>query len=53
MKGKLSWPVKGKVVGKFGNVRNEKLNTITENLGIDILTSSNEKVYSVLEFPGI
>ena len=38
MKGKLNWPVKGKVVGKFGNVRNEKLNTITENLGIDILT---------------
>jgi len=49
MKGKLSWPVKGKVVGKFGNVKNEKLNTITENLGIDILTSSNEKVYSVLD----
>ena len=49
MKGKLKWPVKGEIVGKFGNVKNEKLNTITENLGIDILTSSNEKVYSVLD----
>ena len=49
MKGKLTWPAKGKIVGKFGNVKNEKLNTITENLGIDILTSHNEKVYSVLD----
>ena len=49
MKGKLTWPVKGKVVGKFGNVTNQKTNTITENLGIDILTSPNDKVYSVLD----
>ena len=49
MKGKLNWPVKGKIVGQFGNVKNQKLNTITENIGIDILTSSNEKVYSVLD----
>ena len=49
MRGKLPWPTKGKVVGKFGNVKNEKLNTITENLGIDILTAPSEKVYSVLD----
>ena len=49
MKGKLNWPVNGKIVGKFGNVINQTTNTVTENLGIDILTSSNEKVYSVLD----
>ena len=49
MKEKLPWPVKGEIIGKFGNVKNKKLNTITENLGIDILTKSNEKVYSVLD----
>ena len=49
MKGKLPWPTNGKIVGKFGTVKNQKLNTITENLGIDILTAPNEKVYSVLD----
>ena len=49
MKGKLPWPTNGKIVGKFGTIKNQKLNTITENLGIDILTAPNEKVYSVLD----
>ena len=49
MKGKLPWPTKGKIVGKFGTIKNQKLNTLTENLGIDILTEPNEKVYSVLD----
>lgn len=49
MKGKLPWPTKGKIVGKFGTIKNQKLNTLTENLGIDILTAPNEKVYSVLD----
>ena len=49
MKGKLNWPTEGKIVGKFGNTKNTQTNTITENIGIDILTSPNEKVYSVLD----
>lgn len=49
MKGKLNWPTKGKVVGKFGETINRHTNIVTENMGIDILTSQNEKVYSVLD----
>ena len=49
MKGKLIWPVKGKIIGKFGVYKNQELNIYTENLGIDIKTNANEKVYSVLD----
>ena len=49
MKGKLNWPTQGEIIGKFGNTTNTKTNTITENIGIDILTSPNQKVYSVLD----
>ena len=49
MKGKLTWPVNGKIIGKFGVHKNEELNIYTENLGIDIETATNEKVYSVLD----
>ena len=37
MKGKLAWPVKGgKIIRKFGENRNQKLNTVTLNYGVDI-----------------
>ena len=49
MKGKLNWPVSGKIIGKFGIHKNQELNIYTENLGIDIQTDTNEKVYSVLD----
>ena len=49
MKGKLIWPVNGKIIGKFGIHKNQELNIYTENLGIDIQTAANEKVYSVLD----
>ena len=49
MKGKLTWPVNGKIIGKFGIHKNQELNIYTENLGIDIQTAANEKVYSVLD----
>ena len=49
MKGKLNWPTDGKVVAKFGNTTNTKTHIVTENIGIDILTDPNEKVYSVLD----
>ena len=49
MKGKLPWPVMGKVVSKFGTHKNKKLNTITENVGIDIKTNAGTSVVSVLD----
>jgi len=49
MKGKLNWPVSGEIIGKFGIHKNQELNIYTENLGIDIKTETNEKVYSVLD----
>ena len=49
MKGKLTWPVNGKIIEKFGIHKNQELNIYTENLGIDIQTAANEKVYSVLD----
>lgn len=49
MKGKLTMPVNGKIIGKFGIHKNQELNIYTENLGIDIQTAANEKVYSVLD----
>ena len=49
MKGKLTMPVNGKIIGKFGIHKNQELNIYTENLGIDIQTATNEKVYSVLD----
>lgn len=37
LRGKLHWPVSsGKVIRKFGENRNSKLNTVTLNYGIDI-----------------
>jgi len=49
MIGKLSWPVEGRVINKFGNIRNPETGTITENVGIDIQASSGTKVKSVLD----
>ncbi len=49
MKGKLNWPVKGQIIGKFGVYKNQELNIFTENLGIDIQTIKDERVYSVLD----
>ncbi len=48
-KGKLPWPVSGRVVTHFGLQRNPQLNTITENPGIDIRTSPEAAVRSVLD----
>lgn len=49
MQGKLSWPVKGRIISKFGTIRNPETGTITENVGIDIQASSGSKVKSVLD----
>ena len=49
MKGKLPWPIQGRVIGNFGIIKNKETGTITENVGIDIKASSGSKVKSVLD----
>ncbi len=50
LKGKLGWPIKeGKVVRDFGENKNERLNTVTLNYGIDIAVKGEQNVLSVAE----
>ncbi|MDP4116080.1 MAG: peptidoglycan DD-metalloendopeptidase family protein [Bacteroidota bacterium] len=49
LRGKLNWPVSGKLFGKYGENRNEQLNTISLNYGIDILANSDLNVKAVAE----
>jgi len=49
MKGKLPWPIEGKITSKFGNKKNVKLKTITENIGIDIKSFNSTQVIAVLD----
>ncbi len=50
LKGRLNWPVSsGRIVRKFGENRNEKLNTVTLNYGIDIKTNADADVRSVAD----
>ncbi len=51
LKGRLGWPVKeGRIVRDFGENRNEKLNTVTLNYGIDIsVRNKKESVLAVAE----
>jgi len=50
LKGKLNWPLQfGKIVRDFGENKNEKLNTVTLNYGVDILAGNNESVFAVAE----
>jgi len=50
LKGKLLWPVKaGKIARRFGENKNEKLNTITLNYGVDIATKSQQEIVAVAE----
>lgn len=49
MKGRLPWPVQGRVISKFGKQKNLELKTITENVGIDIKTGAGTVVKPVLD----
>ena len=49
MMGKLSWPIEGGIISKFGTIRNPETGTITENVGIDILAKNGMPVQSVLD----
>ena len=48
-KGKLIWPVDGKIVKGFGPQWNPKLNTTLDNPGIDIAANSTAPVKSVFD----
>lgn len=47
-KGKLIWPIVGRVIAKFGRRRHPQLKTITQNSGIDIAGKDGAEVVSVL-----
>lgn len=46
-KGKLPWPVNGKVISKFGKKKHPVYGTVTQNNGIDIEAEYGTPVYSV------
>lgn len=48
-KGKLLWPIQGKVVSRFGPHKHEKLGTVTSNPGIDIAAPKGRDVHVVLD----
>jgi len=48
LKGKLMWPVAvGKIIRKFGENKNKKLNTVTLNYGVDIKAAGDLSVKCV------
>ena len=47
LKGRLLWPVEGKVVSPYGAFRHPVLNTVTTNLGIDIAATPGAPVRTV------
>jgi len=50
LKGRLNWPVNGgRIIRNFGENRNEKLNTVTLNYGVDIKTALDAEVHAVAE----
>ena len=49
MKGKLKWPLSGKIINKYGTTTNREWNTVTENIGINIKATKGNGVYSVLD----
>lgn len=46
-KGKLPWPVRGKVVSRFGKVIDPKTKTTTQNRGIEIMTKHGAPVSTI------
>tara|TARA_B100000315_G_C14592611_1_gene596743 strand:+ start:2139 stop:3380 length:1242 start_codon:yes stop_codon:yes gene_type:complete len=49
LKGKLSWPIQGKIISRFGRQYNSSLKTYMENTGIDIQTKAGTEVRSVFD----
>jgi len=50
LKGRLIWPISGgKIVRRFGENRNEKLNTVTLNYGVDVIAGKDLNIKAVAE----
>jgi len=49
LKGKMIWPVNGRVIKNFGHYQHPKLKTITQNLGIDIKAGNGTPVKAVAD----
>jgi len=47
LKGRMSWPTTGTIVSHFGRERHPALNTVTENLGIEIKAQLGNPVITV------
>jgi len=47
--GKLAWPLRGLLVGRFGNETHPKFGTVTFNNGIDIQAGMGEPVHAVAQ----
>jgi septal ring factor EnvC (AmiA/AmiB activator) len=45
--GKLTWPVRGELVGRFGNEKHPKFGTVTFNSGVDIAAPLGTDVHAV------
>jgi septal ring factor EnvC (AmiA/AmiB activator) len=48
-KGEMNWPVEGRVSARFGNQKNERLGTITDNPGITIRAPKGKPVRAVMD----
>ncbi|MBN1894021.1 peptidoglycan DD-metalloendopeptidase family protein [bacterium] len=46
-RGRLAWPVRGRIVSNYGLYKNPELNTVMENLGIDIQAEEKAPVRCV------
>lgn len=46
-RGQLAWPLRGEIVGRFGNEKHPRFGTVTFNNGIDIKASPGEAVHAV------
>jgi len=45
--GKLDWPLRGEIVGRFGNEKHPRFGTVTFNNGIDIKATPGETIRAV------
>lgn len=47
LRGRMLWPVQGKIVSRFGKVKHPELKTVTENIGIEIKAPLGNPVQAV------
>ena len=46
-KGQLAWPLRGEIIGRYGNEKHPRFGTVTFNNGIDIRATTGEPVHAV------